>query len=152
MISTNKKLFVLSLSAGIGMLMQSCTPEKEIPTMLNGYFYTTDSSSSENPFYLYIDGSKKGVLPYIANKEKYMPLPTTDSNLRSQALQIDFMSGEHLIESRTSDGSIVAASTMSFRFYKNSSKGSTESKLGGGGSMQSDKDKSVSIYVAGDLK
>jgi hypothetical protein len=53
-----KFLFVMPLSL---ILVASC--QKEIPTKLSGYFYTTDSSASELPLRLFFDGKEIGNLP-----------------------------------------------------------------------------------------
>jgi hypothetical protein len=110
----------------------SCCKDKEIPTTLNGYFYTTDPASSESGLTLYMDGQNKGALPYI-NTSREMPLSSKDPKI-STALKFSFMSGAHFFEARKADGTVVSSARMKFYVSKHKSEGSTTSPIGGAGS------------------
>ncbi|MBL7711412.1 MAG: hypothetical protein JNL13_03065 [Chitinophagaceae bacterium] len=128
-----KHLFTVA-AATLALSLASCDKKDDpIPTKLQGYFYTPDSTSSEKPLTLYMDGVKKGYLPYI--KASYdRPLDFADPVLKSTALQFEFMSGTHRFESRDAEGKVVSSTTMSFDYYKNGTSGSATSSVGGAGS------------------
>lgn len=129
-----KKHLLTVAAAAMAFTFASCDKEDDpIPTKLQGYFYTPDSTSSEKPLTLYMDGVKKGYLPYI--KAAYdRPLDFADPVLKSTALQFEFMSGTHRFESRDTDGKVVSSSVMSFEYSKNGTGGSATSSVGGAGS------------------
>lgn len=114
-------------------LLASCG-RKEVPTTIHGFFYTPDPSMGpEHPVHLFMDGVDKGVLPYIATTGKDEVLTTKDSVIRTQTLQFDFPSGEHMLEARTTDGKFVCSSRMNVRYYKNGSGSGLGPGIGGGG-------------------
>lgn len=128
----NTALRFLLLTLMIGTLA-SCG-RKEVPTSIHGFFYTPDASMGpENPVHLFMDGVDKGVLPYIATASKDEALTAKDSIIRTQTLQFDFPSGEHMLEARTTEGTFVCSSRMYVRYYKNGCGGGFGPGTGGGG-------------------
>jgi hypothetical protein len=140
-----KFLFVMPLSL---ILVASC--QKEIPTKLSGYFYTTDSSASELPLRLFFDGKEIGNLPYI--NQSIETLGSIDSAFKSKTLPFAFMSGKHFIQAKTIKDSVVASAEFSFIFKKNKSEMSTTSPVGASGGFFIDKDKEAAIYLSSTLK
>jgi hypothetical protein len=108
------------------IINSSC--QKQIPTTLQGYFYTTDSNYSENRLKLLIDGVDKGTLPFI--NQSFTDSMQLDSNIQDQALIVTFMSGTHQIQTIKSDGSMVASSKIYFEFYEHKTKSGTQSDIG----------------------
>jgi hypothetical protein len=109
-------------------LLSSC--QKEIPTKLNGYFYTTTSTKAEDYIVLFIDGERIGKLPYI-NSSKEMPLSVGDTTLTANALKYSLMSGKHIFRAEKPDGKVISLSEVSFLFYKNKTESSTKGNVGG---------------------
>lgn len=139
-----------SLLCAIPILFLFAGCQKEIPTKMTGYFYTTDKPSNEEQYRLYLDGVDKGELPYIdVSIEK---LTGIDSGMKVNALKLEFMSGRHLVESRKSDGKTVASSEMYFEFYKNKTKSGVSGKIGAGGSAMFNSPHNVAIYLAKEPK
>ncbi|GAA4452285.1 hypothetical protein [Rurimicrobium arvi] len=136
----------LLMLAATGMLA-SCT-KKEVATTVHGYFYTPDSTVwSENPLHLYLDGVDKGSLPYIGGSDWNIPLTFSSAALESRALKVDFPSGNHIVEARTTSGKTVASSNMSILFYKNEVKSSSTSPIGGAGYYLDDNQKKMSVSL-----
>jgi hypothetical protein len=127
------KILSTVAAATLALSFSACDNKgSEIPTKINGYFYTPDTSSSEKPLTLYMDGVKKGSLPYI-NAPYLQPLDFADARLKSTALQFEFMSGTHRFESRGADGKVASSCVMTFEFYKNEQGGSVTGNIGGAG-------------------
>lgn len=118
----------------LAVFMAACG-RKEVPTTLHGYFYTPDvSMGKESPVHLIMDGVDKGVLPYISGVSKDSVLKPADSVLRATSLQFDFPSGEHKLEARSADGTVLVSTQMYVRFYKDgASSGSGPGEGGNGG-------------------
>lgn len=127
-------------------LFASC--QKEIPTKLTGYFYTTDTSSVENAFHLFIDGVDKGILPQV--NKPFTEIKKDDSVLKSQALKIDFMSGTHLFQVRA-NGNLVVSAEHYYKFYKNQSKSGVKGSIGASGSLSFDNANEVYVWLAKSL-
>lgn len=109
-------------------LLSSC--QKEIPTKLTGYFYTTTSTKAEDYIVLFIDGEKIGKLPYISTS-KEMALSVDDTALIANALKYSMMSGKHSFRAEKSDGKVISLSEVSFLFYKNKTESSSKGNVGG---------------------
>jgi hypothetical protein len=140
-----KKAIATGICALMLIINSSC--QKEIPTKLTGYFYTTDSTSSESVLKLYIDGTEKGTLPFI--NRPFTSIRTLDSDMMASALKIEFMSGKHLVQSKKSDGSIASSCEMYFEFYKNKTKSGVKGDLGAFGSAYYNDPQKVLIWLAG---
>lgn len=118
------------LAIVISLSFASC--QKEIPTKMTGYFYTTDVPTSEVQYRLFVDGVDKGVLPYI--NQPFETADPNDSTMRANSLKVEFMSGVHLFESRKAEGGLVASSEMEFYFTKNKTGSKVYSPKGASGS------------------
>ncbi|MES2479295.1 MAG: hypothetical protein V4561_09415 [Bacteroidota bacterium] len=123
-----KKALVIFSTILFLFLISSC--QKEIPTKLTGYFYTSTPTMAEDYIVLFIDGERIGKLPFI-NISKEMPLSVGDTTLTTNALKYSLMSGKHIFRAEKSDGKVISLSEVSFLFYKNKTESSTKGNVGG---------------------
>lgn len=131
-------------------LLTFASCQKEIPTKLTGYFYTTDIQISEAQYRLFVDGVDKGPLPYI--DQSIEKLTKIDSAMKLQALKLEFMSGTHLVQSKDATGKIVSSSDMYFEFYKNKTKTGVSGSIGASGNASFEKNTEVVIWLAKEPK
>lgn len=106
---------IIKFFCALPILFLFAACQKEIPTKMTGYFYTTDMATNEDEYRLFVDGVDKGILPSIN-----LPFDSADPNdsaFRSQSLKLEFMSGSHLFESRL-NGKLISSSEMNFYFKK----------------------------------
>lgn len=134
----------------ITLLIINSSCEKQIPTALTGYFYTTDSSTSENDIKLWIDGVDKGYLPFI--NQVFTDSTKLDSSMQSKALSISIMSGDHLIQAKKSDGTVMASSKMYFKFYKHKTNSGIQSDTGAVGYKLMNNTQQVLIWISSQAK
>lgn len=112
---------ILSALSLMLLLVSSCKKEKEIPTNMTGYFYTTNSTTPEARLRLFIDGVEKGEMPTIPT-DPSLPLKTDDSLLLKNALKIEMLSGTYIVSMRDASGKIITQSKIYHNYYKNSVK------------------------------
>lgn len=124
--------------------------QKEIPTKLTGYFYTTDLPSDDVHYKLFVDGVEKGDLPYYATRiEK---LGSIDSTMKMTALKLEFMSGRHQIQAKDASGKIVSSGEFYFEFYKNKTKSGVTGGIGATGSAMFNSPDEVAILLSKEVK
>ena len=130
------------------IINSSC--QKQIPTTLSAYFYTSDSSYSEHSLKLLIDGVDKGYLPFI--NQSFTDSIQLDSNMLAQALNVSFMSGTHQIQAIKTDGGIVASSKIYVEFYKHKTKSGIQSDTGAVGYKLINNTQQVLIWLSSQAK
>ena len=133
--------FLWALS--IMLLFAAC--QKEIPTKMTGYFYTTDMPNNEDEYRLFVDGVDKGLLPSI--NLPFDSANPNDSAFRSQSLKLEFMSGSHRFESRL-NGKLICASEMDFYFKKRKTGAKIYTPKGASGMKSYDNPQVYLIWLA----
>lgn len=132
------------------LLIINSSCEKQIPTVLTGHFYTTDSSTGDNDIKLWIDGIDKGYLPFI--NQAFTDSLQIDSTLLQQTLAVSFMSGTHQIQAIKTNGTVIASSKMYFEFYKNKTKSGVQSDIGAAGHILQNNPKRLVIWLSHTIK
>ncbi len=137
------KLFLILLVAGMGLVAQC----KKDNASFNAYFWTTDSYTTSNNIYLYVNGTNKGLLPNI-NLSCYSPNDTTvmqggeSVSLKQAATMIVLKSGKYTLLEKDSKGNVLSSSVLSISSNSMGSSGN----LGGSCIEQAGNDLYANLY------